>query len=252
MKWIISLILSFFFLAFNSLQAQVAYITFKDGSKHYGEILNSNSKSYIIKGENNRVFEVNRDAISKMKIDYMEYDFKTHIYNTKKNYNYRLVSRHEFGINVLGFVNTDINVFYEYRPVKTKMAIRFPMTFGFNSAKFPTGPFSGFTYKNNVFAIGVEPRIYSNKFGNNSYAFGVGVDYLLSNTRFTTNYERMNGIRIMVNNGSVHKIKNKFYIGYDAGVGLNVFMPGGNGSGFPGDVIMMPQYRFRINFSYLN
>lgn len=228
------------------------FITFKDSSKVKGVIEYRGSKRLILRGENNVFFEINTKAIQRYHGG--RYNFKYTApagdYSNVK-YNYRRLKASEIGINLLALLSTDINVFYEYRFLKTKIGLRFPLTFGFNNFKYPYSTFildfwKDLKMKNTIFGIGVEPRIYANKYGNNSYVFSFSGEYQLNNTRIYSEADYANCLRMMINNGSSHRIGSDLKMSTDFGIGYTIFF-WGNQSGAE----VLPQLRLRLTLSGL-
>lgn len=233
-------------------QKNELFITFKDSSKVKGNVEYRGTKRIILKGEDNVLFEINIKAIQRYHGG--RYNFKYQSSDadySKVKYNYRRLKASEIGINVLALFSTDINVFYEYRFLKTKLGLRFPVTFGFNNYKYSYSNnfldiWKDLKMKNTIFGIGVEPRIYANKYGNNSYVFSISGEYQLNNTRIYSEVDRANCFRMMINNGTSHRIGSHVKMGADLGIGYTLFFWGNNyGAEF------LPQFRLRLTVSGL-
>lgn len=233
-------------------QKNELYVTFKDSSKVKGKVEYRGSKRIILKGEDNALYELNPKAIQRYHGG--SYNFKytnNSLDNSVAKYNYRRLKSSEIGINVLALFSTDINVFYEYRFLKTKLALRFPITLGFNNYKYGYSSsildiWQDLKMKNTVIGIGIEPRLYANKYGNNSYVFSFSGEYQLNNTRIYSEAERANCFRMMINNGTSHRIGSHVKLGADIGIGYTLFI-WGKGSG----IDILPQYRMRLTVSGL-
>lgn len=200
--------------------------TFYDSSRYSGELIHATYKYYVVRGADNVVYEVNRGAISSYNTSAYSYNYKT-TPDLNPKFKFRRLLKNEIGINVLSLLSTDLNLYYEYKFTKSKFALRFPLTYGFRSGNFNSilSPVLGdIKFKNIVFGIGLEPRLYSNKYGKNSYTLGLSAEYLLSQSIINyVNYDRVHGIRLMVSNGTSHRVGSNLRLGVDFSAGLTLY-----------------------------
>lgn len=250
------LLLLFFIIAQGVYAQNTAYFNLVNGQKFSAKILHTANKYYLVEGADGKLFEVNRNAVNSYHNESNSYTFTNRYAGISPNeFIVRNALRNEIGINVFALFSTDIQVFYEYTFLKSRLSLRFPVTFGFNNGNFNNTNTSSLQiqfpkFKNNVFGIGIEPRIRSSRFGKNSYVLGFSAEYLYINASYYTEFESMHSLRLFLNNGVAHKIGHRVKLGYDAGIGMlinpRVMQSGGNLSFIP-----LPQFRFRMNLSYL-
>lgn len=228
---------------------------FRDGTYMVGEIIDHDYEMVVFRTPDADPYMVRKSAIIKM------YNGKQNLYSRYKiSPKGRLndvmpYPRNEMGITVFDLLRTDIRMYYEYRPLKTRLAIRLPFTFGFNSGNFNTA-YSAIgipTIQNINFALGIEPRIYSSKLSRHSYVFGVSAEYQYVNrSEYSGGDPWWNGhaVRVMIVNGSSHLVAGRVQLNTEAAIGVSV--PVGDGFYNQGMAIPVPipQFKLRFNVGY--
>lgn len=228
---------------------------FRDGTYTVGEILDFDYDVVVFKTPDKQVYMARKSAMNKM------YNSRQNVYSRYKipgapNQKAMIpYPRNEMGITILDLLRTDIRMYYEYRPIKTRFALRVPLTFGFNSGNFNTvySLIGINTVQNINFAIGLEPRLYSGKLSRNSYVFGVSAEYMYVNrTQFYGGdpWWRGHALRFMILNGSTHLVAGRVQLGTEIAIGLAVPVADpfySQGMTLPTPV---PQFKVRFNIGY--